>query len=374
MKFIDEFRNPQLAETLVRRIHAVAKRPIQIMEVCGTHTVSIFRYGIRDLLPPQISLLSGPGCPVCVTPNADIDFAIALAREKDVILATFGDMMRVPGSRSSLQKEKAQGADTRIVYSPLDALRIAAKHPRQKVVFLAIGFETTSPGISVALLRAKEESLRNVFFLNCQKRVPPALRALLSAGRVRIDGFLLPGHVSAILGVGPYRFVAEQFGRPGVITGFEPLDVLQGIWMLVKQIEECRCEIEIQYRRVVRPEGNPLAMRKISEVFEEDDTSWRGFGLIPGSGYRFRDGFEGMDARNLSVVVEPSIEHPGCRCGEVLQGIVSPPQCPLFRKVCNPENPLGPCMVSVEGTCAAYFKYGNGGRGLGSLNPEDPEA
>lgn len=372
MKFIDEFRNPRLAEALVRKIRTATKRPIQLMEVCGTHTVSIFRYGIRGLLPPQLNLLSGPGCPVCVTPNADIDFAIALAQEKDVILTTFGDMMRVPGSRSSLQKEKAQGADIRIVYSPLDTLRIAAKYPQKRVVFLAIGFETTSPSISVALLRAREEGLQNVFCLNCQKRVPPALKTLLQAERVRIDGFLLPGHVSAILGVAPYQFIAEQFGRPGVITGFEPLDILQGIGMLVKQIEEGRSEIEIQYRRVVRPEGNPLAASKIFEIFEEDQAQWRGFGSIPQSGYRLRDEFKAMDARHFPLAVEPPLEHPHCRCGEVLQGVVSPPDCPLYRVVCNPENPVGPCMVSVEGTCAAYYKYGNGGRGLESPKDENP--
>lgn len=361
MKFIDEFRDTQLAEALIRRIRAAAKEPIQIMEVCGTHTVSIFRYGIRSLLPPEVSLLSGPGCPVCVTTNADIDFAIALAREKDVVLATFGDMMRVPGSRSSLQKEKAQGADIRVVYSPLDALKMATASPGKRIVFLAIGFETTSPAISAALLRAREEGIDNLFFMDSQKRVPPALNALLSAKRVRIDGFLLPGHVSAVLGVGPYRFIAERFGRPGVITGFEPLDILQGIWMLLKQIEEGRCEIEIQYRRVVRPEGNALAMSKIAEVFQEDDATWRGFGSIPESGYRFRDEFKTMDARNFSLDVEPPIEPPDCLCGEVLQGVVSPPDCPLYRGVCNPENPVGPCMVSVEGTCAAYYKYGDGG-------------
>jgi hydrogenase expression/formation protein HypD len=327
------------------------------MEVCGTHTVSIFRFGIKGVLPGQIKLLSGPGCPVCVTPNADIDLAVALARQTDVILVTFGDMMRVPGSTSSLQKEKAEGADIRIVYSSLDALVIARENREKRVVFLAIGFETTSPTIAIAFLRAKEEKLRNLYFLNSQKRVPPALQVLLQSKRINIDGFILPGHVSAILGTKPYQFLADEFGRPGVVTGFEPLDILQGIWMLVKQIEESRHAIEIQYRRVVREEGNPLALRRIYEVFDTDQALWRGFGSIPESGYRIRENFQEMDARKFGVDVEQTVDHPECLCGEVLQGVKSPLQCTLFKVVCHPENPIGPCMVSVEGTCQTYFKF-----------------
>jgi hydrogenase expression/formation protein HypD len=357
MKFIDEFRDKEVARGLIRKIRETSTRPIQLMEVCGTHTVSIFRYGIKGILPEHIRLLSGPGCPVCVTPNADIDLAIALGRQKDVILATFGDMMRVPGSTSSLQKEKAQGGDIRIVYSSLDALTIARENPGKRVVFLAIGFETTTPTVAVAILRAGEENLRNLFFLNSQKRVPPALRVLLRSNQVNVDGFILPGHVSAILGTRPYQFIADEFAQPGVVTGFEPLDILQGIWMLIKQIEENQHRIEIQYRRVVREEGNPLALRKIYEVFVEDQALWRGFGIIPDSGYRFREAFKERDARRFEVEVEPPVEHPGCLCGEVLQGIRSPLDCPLFKAVCHPENPIGPCMVSVEGTCATYFKF-----------------
>ncbi|MEK6557120.1 MAG: hydrogenase formation protein HypD, partial [Candidatus Margulisiibacteriota bacterium] len=259
MKFIDEFRDKEIAEALIQRIQKTSTRPIQLMEVCGTHTVSIFRYGIRGILPEQIRLISGPGCPVCVTPNEDIDLAIALSRQKDMIITTFGDMMRVPGSTSSLQKEKAEGRDIRIIYSSLDALKIAKKHPEKKVVFLAIGFETTSPTIAVAILQTKEKKLHNLFFLNSQKRVPPALIALLQSKQVKIDGFILPGHVSTIIGTNPYQSIAKEFVRPAVITGFEPLDILQGIWMLVKQIEENRAAIEIQYRRVVHEEGNPIA-------------------------------------------------------------------------------------------------------------------
>ena len=249
MKFIDEFRNKEIAQGLIQRIRKTSSRPIQLMEVCGTHTVSIFRYGIRGLLPEHIKLLSGPGCPVCVTPNNDIDLAIALSRQKDIIIVTFGDMMRVPGSTSSLQKEKAEGSDIRIIYSSLEALKIAEENFGKRVVFLAIGFETTSPTIAVAILRAKEEKLPNLFFLNSQKRVPPALIALLQSKQVKIDGFILPGHVSTIIGTKPYQFIAKEFGRPAVITGFEPLDILQGIWMLIKQIEENRAAIEIQRRQ-----------------------------------------------------------------------------------------------------------------------------
>jgi hydrogenase expression/formation protein HypD len=287
----------------------------------------------------------------------DIDLAIALSRQKDVIIVTFGDMMKVPGSTSSFQKEKAEGRDIRIVYSSLEALKIAKESPGKKVVFLAIGFETTSPTIAVALIRTKEEKIRNLFFLNSQKRVPPALRALLQSRQLGIDGFILPGHVSTIIGTKPYQFISKEFGRPAVITGFEPLDILQGISMLIEQIEENRAHVEIQYRRVVHDEGNPIAMSKIYEVFEEDEGNWRGLGLIPNSGYRFKESYNEMDVRNFDVEVEPSKEHPECLCGEVLQGIKTPLQCRLFKVVCQPENPIGPCMVSIEGTCFTYFKF-----------------
>jgi hydrogenase expression/formation protein HypD len=357
MKFIDEFRDKAIAEGLIQRIQKTSTRPVQLMEVCGTHTISIFRYGIRGLLPDQIRLLSGPGCPVCVTPNNDIDLAIALSRQKDIIIVTFGDMMRVPGSTSSLQKEKAEGRDIRIIYSSLEALRIAKDNFGKRVVFLAIGFETTSPTIAVAILQAKEEKLHNLFFLNSQKRVPPALIALLQSKQVKVDGFILPGHVSTIIGTIPYQFISKEFGRSAVITGFEPLDILQGIWMLLKQIEENRAAVEIQYRRVVHEEGNPIALSKIDQVFEKGESQWRGIGWIPDSGYRFRKSYEEMDVRNFDVEVEPPKEHPECLCGEVLQGIKSPLECRLFKKVCHPENPIGPCMVSIEGTCHTYFKY-----------------
>ncbi len=357
MKFVDEFRDQEIAKGLIEKIKQSSQRPIQLMEVCGTHTVSIFRYGIRGLLPEHIKLISGPGCPVCVTPNSDIDLAIALCRQKDVILTTFGDMLKVPGSTSSLQKEKAEGRDIRIIYSSLDALKIAKENPDKKIIFFAIGFETTSPTIAVAILRTREIGIPNLFFLNSQKRIPPALFALLQSPRIKIDGLILPGHVSAILGTAPYQFISKEFHIPAVITGFEPLDILQGIYLLVRQIEEKKPEIEIQYRRIVPEEGNPIARAKIDEVFEKEGGIWRGIGIIPESGYRFREAFHQLDARNFNVEVEPSREHPECLCGEVLQGIKTPLECRLFKKVCHPENPVGPCMVSIEGTCHTYFKF-----------------
>lgn len=357
MKFIDEFRNKDIAQGLIRRIFEISTRPVHLMEVCGTHTVSFFRYGIREMLPKHIRLLSGPGCPVCVTPNQDIDLAIALSRREDVLLATFGDMMRVPGSSSSLQKEKAEGRRIRIVYSPLEALRLAKENPGNKVVFLAVGFETTSPAIAMTLLQAHNEGIKNLYFLNSQKRVPPALRALLESEKVQIHGFILPGHVCTILGREPFEFISNEFKRPAVIAGFEPLDLLQAVWMLVNQTEKEQASVEIQYTRVVRDRGNPVAMGKMEEAFQPDDALWRGLGCIPGSGCRLKDPFSSMDARQIEVDVEPSQEHPGCLCGEILQAVKTPPECPLFKTVCHPDHPVGPCMVSIEGACFTYFKY-----------------
>lgn len=357
MKFIDEFRNKEIAQGLIRRIFEVSTRPIQLMEVCGTHTVSFFRYGIREMLPKHIRLLSGPGCPVCVTPNQDIDLAIALCRRPDVLLATFGDMMRVPGSTSSLQKEKAEGRNIRMVYSPLEALRLAKENPGKKVIFLAVGFETTSPAIALTLLQAHSEGISNLYFVNSQKRVPAALRALLQSEKVQIHGFILPGHVCTILGKEPFQFIPREFKRPAVIAGFEPLDLLQAVWMLVNQIEKEQAFVEIQYTRVVRDEGNPVAVSKMGQAFQQDGALWRGLGWIPESGCRLQDPFGAMDARRIEVDVEPSREHPGCLCGEILQAVRTPPECPLFKTVCHPDHPVGPCMVSIEGACFTYFKY-----------------
>jgi len=360
MKYIDEFRNNQLAQNLAKKIdRTVGKRKIVLMEVCGTHTVAIFRSGIKSLLPENLHLLSGPGCPVCVTPNYYLDKAIAYARLKDTIIVTFGDMLRVPGSSSSLEKEKADGCDIRVVYSTLEALEIAENNPKKKIVFLAVGFETTSPTIAVAVTLAKIKNLKNFYILCGHKIVPPALEALVNTKELKVEGFLLPGHVSTIIGSRPYEFIAEKYKVPGVIAGFEPLDILQGIYMLVKQVTDGETKIEIQYTRSVKKEGNPKAQDLLKEVFAVTHSDWRGIGVIPDSGYKLSEKYREFDIEeNLPVEVEKAKENPGCICGKVLQGLKTPLDCPLFAKVCTPEKPVGACMVSSEGTCAAYYKYG----------------
>ncbi|MBW2039737.1 MAG: hydrogenase formation protein HypD [Deltaproteobacteria bacterium] len=351
----------KLAPILLREISGLADPPLRFMEVCGTHTMSIFCSGIRSLLPEGIELISGPGCPVCVTPAGEIDRAIALSQLDGVTLVTFGDLMWVPGSSTSFHQEKAMGGDIRVVLSPLDAVEIAQEEHGRKVIFFAVGFETTSPAIAVAVKEARRRGLVNFYLLSSQRLIPPAMRALLSTGRVRIDGFILPGHVSVIIGRGPYLFIAREFGLPGVITGFEALDILEGIYMLLRQRREGRAEIEIQYRRAVKEEGNQRALEVMGEVFEPVDARWRGLGLIPESGLILREEFAGMDASRAFVIpCEDKADPPGCLCGEILQGLKSPPDCPLFGKRCTPEDPVGPCMVSSEGSCAAYYKYGGG--------------
>ena len=359
MKYIEEFRQGAVAAEFARRLRAYAGRPVNLMEVCGTHTVSIFRHGIRSLLPPNVNMLSGPGCPVCVTANADLDKAIVLAREPGVILATFGDMLKVPGSYSSLREAKAEGANVRVVYSPLDALELARENPTKSVVFYAIGFETTAPVIACSILEAERLGLDNYFIISVHKLIPPAIRVLLDSDDVRIDGFLLPGHVSTIIGSRPYEFIADHYGVAGVITGFEPLDILQGIAMLLDQIADGEARIAIQYRRAVRPEGNVKALEYLHRLFEPCDAEWRGLGLIPESGLRLREEYAAFDAeRRFEINGPPPREHPGCRCGDVLRGAATPPECPLFAKACTPEHAVGPCMVSSEGTCAAWYRYG----------------
>jgi hydrogenase expression/formation protein HypD len=354
----------KLAPLLLEKIAGLADHRMRLMEVCGTHTVAIFRSGIRSLLPDTVELISGPGCPVCVTPAGEIDRAIALSRRDGVILATFGDLMRVPGSESSLQQERASGADIRVVLSPLDALKIAQENPDRAVCFFAVGFETTSPAIAAAVQEAKRKDLANFYILSSQRVIPPAIRALLSGGKVQIDGFILPGHVSVIIGRAPYLLISEEFGLPGVITGFEPLDILKGIYMLLRQRKEGRTKIEIQYSRVVQEEGNPRAREIMEEVFAPVDARWRGLGTIPQSGLMLREGFSQMDAAQAFDIPYAEVEDPpGCLCGEVLQGIHRPPDCPLFGTRCTPEEPVGPCMVSSEGSCAAYYKYGRGNEG-----------
>ncbi|MBR3258011.1 MAG: hydrogenase formation protein HypD [Eggerthellaceae bacterium] len=353
------FKDPKLARGLIESINRLAPAGgATLMEVCGTHTVAIARNGIRNLMPEGTRLSSGPGCPVCVTANRDIDTVIALAKIPGVIITTFGDMTRVPGSTSSLLKEQAKGADVRIVYSPLDALRIAAETPERQVIFVGVGFETTTPAVAVAIRRAAAQGLANFTIFAAHKNMPGALEAIINDPQLKLDALILPGHVSTIIGMEPYRFLAEKYGIPGVITGFEAVDVLQGIAMIMRQLHEGRAEIEIAYARGVSPEGNPVARAAIDEVFETCTATWRGLGDIPGSGYRIREEFAAYDAvRRFTPEVEPTQEPKGCRCGDVLRGIMAPDVCPLFRRVCTPENPVGPCMVSSEGSCAAYYRY-----------------
>ena len=352
------FKDPALARGLIESIQALAPESAKLMEVCGTHTVAIARNGIRGLMPEGVRLASGPGCPVCVTSNHDIDKVIALARVPEVTIATFGDMTRVPGSTSSLLAEQAAGRSVEIVYSPLDALRLAQENPTRQIVFVGVGFETTTPLVAMAIKRARAMGLTNFTVYGAHKNMPGALEVIINDPALKLDALILPGHVSTIIGAEPYRFLAEKYGIPGVITGFEPVDVLQGIAMIMRQLHEGRAEIEIAYARGVMPEGNPVALAAIDEVFETCSATWRGLGEIPGSGYRIREEFADFDAmRRFQPDVEEVREHKGCRCGDVLRGIMAPSECPLFRKVCTPENPVGPCMVSSEGSCAAYYRY-----------------
>ena len=352
------FKDPTLARGLIDSIRALAPESATLMEVCGTHTVAIARNGIRGLMPEGVRLASGPGCPVCVTSNHDIDKVIALARVPEVTIATFGDMTRVPGSTSSLLAEQAAGRSVEIVYSPLDALRLAQENPTRQIVFVGVGFETTTPLVAMAIKRARAMGLTNFTVYGAHKNMPGALEVIINDPALKLDALILPGHVSTIIGAEPYRFLAEKYGIPGVITGFEPVDVLQGIAMIMRQLHEGRADIEIAYARGVMPEGNPVALAAIDEVFETCSATWRGLGEIPGSGYRIREKFADFDAmRRFQPEVEEVREHKGCRCGDVLRGIMAPSECPLFRKVCTPENPVGPCMVSSEGSCAAYYRY-----------------
>ena len=354
----NSFKDPVLARGLIKSIQALAPEHATLMEVCGTHTVAIARNGIRDLMPEGCKLASGPGCPVCVTANRDIDAVIALARVENVILTTFGDMTRVPGSSSSLLKEQAAGRDVRIVYSPLDALNIAQANPDRPVVFVGVGFETTTPLVAMAIKRAAALGLKNFSVYAAHKNMPGALDVLMGDPELKVDALILPGHVSTIIGIEPYRFLAEKYGIPGVITGFEPLDVLHGIAMLMRQLHEGRAEIENAYARGVMAEGNPVALAAIDDVFETCTATWRGLGPIEGSGYRIREQYAQFDAlRRFEPEIEETREPRGCRCGDVLRGIMAPNECPLFRKMCSPENPVGPCMVSSEGSCAAYYRY-----------------
>jgi len=331
---------------------------INIMEVCGTHTMAISRYGLRQLIPENINLISGPGCPVCVTPIGDIDWIIEIARQYNASVFTFGDMFRVPGTESSLYNERSRGGDIKICYSPADVLNFAKNNPDKKVIFIAIGFETTIPLTSVIIKRAYKENIDNFFIYNTHKLVPEALELLLVDKEVKIDAFLCPGHVSAIIGSKPYNFIAEDYHIPCVISGFEPMDILESIATIIKQMNKGIPEVEIQYRRVVREEGNPTAVKLMYEVFDKSDSLWRGLGNISGSGLKLKNKFLKFDAKTFFPVKRIKSREPaGCDCGDVLKGIKKPAECRLFSKICKPENPVGPCMVSSEGSCAAYYKY-----------------
>lgn len=344
----------EIISTLSKKI----SRHLNIMEVCGTHTVAIFNYGIRSILPETLKLLSGPGCPVCVTSIKDIDNAVALCHIDDAVLCTFGDMMRVPGGSKSLSEAKAEGADIRVVYSVSDCLQIASKDRNKKVIFFSTGFETTTPSVAVALHQADMQKLDNFYIYAVNKLVPPALDVLLQTNDLCIDGFILPGHVSAIIGAEPYKYISEKYKKPAVITGFSAEDILTGIIMLLRQVSEMRALVEIQYKSVVTETGNKKAIELMDRFFETCDGYWRGIGLIPQSSLRLREEYKYRDAQCVFNIKTPEIPEPsGCQCGLILRGVKTPPECPLFYKICTPERPVGACMVSTEGSCAAYYKY-----------------
>jgi len=358
IKHLHEYRDPELSRKIIEQIKKTSQKNIRLMEVCGTHTTSIFRNGIRSLLPETISLLSGPGCPVCVTAQNEIDAFIELARLDDVIIATFGDLIKVPGADSSLQNEQAKGRDVRVVYSTFDAIDIAKKNPDKNVVFLGVGFETTAPTIAASILAAHNLNLNNYFVISAHKLLPPALFTLAENPETKIDGFILPGHVSVIIGVEAYIPFYEQYNIPCVIAGFEPIDILQAILMLTKQIEDNVPKLENSYKRAVTFEGNPKARSTMASVFETADAAWRGLGVIPLSGLKIKKEYAAFDAQKVfGIKLAESEEPKGCACGEILLGLKIPPQCPLYKKKCTPIQPIGPCMVSSEGTCAAYHRY-----------------
>jgi hydrogenase expression/formation protein HypD len=361
LKFADEYRDPELAKHLLDRIRRRSSKHIRLMEFCGGHTVAIFKYGLRQLLPQNIEMLSGPGCPVCVTAAADLDKAIALGKLPDVVITSFGDMVRVPGSTSSLQRAKAEGADVRVVYSTQDALAIARDNPDKAVIFIGIGFETTAPTVAASVLQATNENIENYYVLSLHKVCPPIMKALLDMGEVKIDGIICPGHVSAIIGSQPYRFIAHDYGIACVVSGFEPLDILLAVDMLVEQIEAEQPKIEIAYRRGVKPEGNLQAIRLMETVFDTGDANWRGIGTVPASGLKLRADYKRFDADKVfDIDPGPTNEPAGCICGAVLRGVSTPNDCRLFRITCAPEHPVGPCMVSSEGSCATYYQYQQG--------------
>jgi hydrogenase expression/formation protein HypD len=349
----------ELVKNLARRLKACRlEEQVSVMEVCGTHTTEFFRTGVKDLFPENLRLVDGPGCPVCVTANEYLDRAIEIGKQ-GAVLATFGDMIKVPSSYSSLGAEKARGMKVEVVYSPVDALEMAVRNPELDVVFLSVGFETTAPGEASAVMEAKKRNIKNFSILPGNKLTTPAVKALLDAGEARIDGFIIPGHVSAIIGADAWEFVARDYGRPGVVAGFEDFDLIMGTLSLLDLVAAREPKLVNGYARVVRPGGNPKALEIMFTVFRAAGALWRGIGEIPGSGLEMRDEYAEFDASRKYRITPPEPrEHPGCRCGELLRGLILPPDCPLFGRACVPEKPVGPCMVSTEGPCAAYYKYG----------------
>jgi hydrogenase expression/formation protein HypD len=366
MKYVDEFRNPDAARALLREIDAVTQRlgateqrPLQVMEVCGGHTHSIFRYGLKDLIPRNLEFVHGPGCPVCVLPMGRVDDCISIAKQPGVIFTTFGDAMRVPGSRGSLLQARAEGADVRMVYSPLDALEIAAAHPDRHVVFFGLGFETTMPSTAMTILEAERRGIEN-FSLFCNHiTIVPTIKAILDSPGMGIDGFIGPGHVAMVIGAAPFEFIAREYNRPLVISGFEPTDILQSLLMVLRQREEGSARVENQYARLVDPNGNAVALEAITRVFElREFFEWRGLGSIDHSGIRVRPEYARFDAERKFAIANASIADPkSCQCGEVLKGAIKPTQCKVFGKACTPQTPLGALMVSSEGACAAYYQF-----------------
>ncbi len=360
MKHLDEYRDPERVKYYIEEIRKVTKNHWNIMEVCGGQTHSLVKNGILNILPAEITLIHGPGCPVCVTPLNLIDQAVYLAEERRVTLCSFGDMLRVPGSKRSLLESKAKGADIRILYSPLEAVQFARRHPELEVVFFAVGFETTAPANALSVIQAEKLGLTNYSILPSHVLVPPAIEAVINDPESRIQGFLAAGHVCTIMGLQEYGPLVEKYNVPIVATGFEPVDLLQGILMTLKQLESGESKLENQYSRVIRPEGNPEAQQTIFEVFEVADREWRGIGTIPGSGYEIKKKYSPYDAkRKFDIHIEHAVENPACIAGQVLKGIKKPPDCPEFARGCSPENPLGAPMVSSEGACAAYYHYSN---------------
>jgi hydrogenase expression/formation protein HypD len=357
MKYVDEYRNKALIYSIADELKRISKKEITLMEVCGGHTVAIHRFGLEAMLPPNIHLVSGPGCPVCVTSQRYIDLAMAYSSMPDVIITTYGDLIRVPGSLATLEKERAAGSDIRIVYSVLEALEIARQNPQKKIVFLGIGFETTAPATAAAIVKAREGKVSNFFVLSAHKVMPPIMKALVEQG-VRIDGFIAPGHVSAITGTSGYNQLSSVYGLGVVVAGFEPLDLMQALLMLTRQIESGIAKVELQYNRVVNTQGNAIALKVLKDVFEYRDDHWRGLGMITDSGLKIKSTFSSFDAESqFQVDVAASDEPRECLCGEILRGMKKPTDCNLFAGRCTPSNPVGACMVSAEGTCATYYMY-----------------